>query len=278
MHYRMYAPAAALKDYVRYFWESDFYSDQPAETVIESFADRYPQLIFQNLDGRQPIVGNNGNTLTGIYLRGVVTVNPSYTLTNSFSHLGISFYPHAIQTLFHVDAHELVNQWPDICNFCSWDISEALHEAADNRERINMLNRFLMDRLRRRRPEDKLIKHLLQARNLPVNSSVHDILSNFNISERQLERKFKSVIGIPPKTYLRIIRFEKAVNILNSAIPARLSSIAYELGYADQSHFIRDFKKSAGITPLAFLKKQRTGEENSSFVINTSFRDAQGDE
>ncbi len=92
------------------------------------------------------------------------------------------------------------------------------------------------------------------------------LVTQYNISERQLERKFNEEVGLPPKTFLRILRFERAYRLLRESTYEKLSDIAYDLGYADQSHFIRDFRASAGFMPRVYHSTTKIVEESSSFL------------
>jgi AraC-like DNA-binding protein len=78
--------------------------------------------------------------------------------------------------------------------------------------------------------------------------SVNELSSIACLSKKQFERLFHSFVGINPKEYTRIVRFHQAGKELNQV------QIAYASGYADQSHFIRDFKKFCGYTPMSLLK------------------------
>jgi AraC-like DNA-binding protein len=70
------------------------------------------------------------------------------------------------------------------------------------------------------------------------------------VGERQLQRAFQSMLGISPKSYLRVIRLYKALE-MGLANKGSFTDIAYCLGYADPSHFTRDFKDYFGATPAA---------------------------
>jgi AraC-like DNA-binding protein len=73
------------------------------------------------------------------------------------------------------------------------------------------------------------------------------------VSSRTLERKFKQILGIPPKKFSNIVRFQRALEkIQSNSASGNLIDIAYEFGYADQAHFIRDFKSMSGIVPGSF--------------------------
>jgi AraC-like DNA-binding protein len=64
---------------------------------------------------------------------------------------------------------------------------------------------------------------------------------------------FESNVGISPRLYKRICQFDAAFQQLNRRKFAKLSDIAYQNGYADQSHFIRSFKEFTNITPKEYL-------------------------
>lgn len=83
-------------------------------------------------------------------------------------------------------------------------------------------------------------------------SPVSELVTTARLSERQLERLFKKYIGLSPKYYSRIIRF----NYIFELIKAKASSwteIVYQSGYYDQSHFIRNFKAFTGEDPSSYF-------------------------
>lgn len=84
---------------------------------------------------------------------------------------------------------------------------------------------------------------------------VHEIADILGISVRTLERHFVQILGFPPKQFIRIVRFQQAVEKLHKVNKSRsLTDISYECGYFDQSHFIKDFKTFYGDSPLFFKK------------------------
>jgi len=82
-----------------------------------------------------------------------------------------------------------------------------------------------------------------------------DLQQKLRMTERSLERRFKQAIGISPKLFGRICRFQVSLNQLRKDNYDKLSDIAYENGYADQSHFIRSFREFAGVSPFDFKKQ-----------------------
>ncbi|MNT33599.1 DNA-binding transcriptional activator FeaR [compost metagenome] len=90
-----------------------------------------------------------------------------------------------------------------------------------------------------------------------------DLHDDLQLSERSFERKFKQSIGISPKLYARICRFKVSLNQLKNNDFQKLSDIAYENDYSDQSHFIRSFKEFAGFSPLQYPKLVNVVIENT---------------
>jgi AraC-like DNA-binding protein len=80
------------------------------------------------------------------------------------------------------------------------------------------------------------------------------LASQLAVTSKSLERKFASLIGKSPKQFIRIIRFQEVMNGLVNHQPQCLTEFAFNNGYFDQSHFIREFKAFSGYTPREFVK------------------------
>ena len=80
------------------------------------------------------------------------------------------------------------------------------------------------------------------------------LLKQLQLSERTLERRFKQSIGVSAKLFSRICRFQESLNQLRKNNYQKLSDIAYENGYSDQSHLNRHFRKMLGVSPSRFAR------------------------
>lgn len=90
--------------------------------------------------------------------------------------------------------------------------------------------------------------------------SVAQLKNTFHLSYRSIHRLYRDSLDMTPKEFLNISRFRKGINQLNQV--KKLTQVAYEIGYSDQSHMIREFKKYSGFTPKTFLKKSSTVDNN----------------
>lgn len=267
MVYRQYAPPASLRNYVRYFWSYECTHAQVGVLRIRSFADPYPRLIFQDLRHYEPLRNQTGETYPVCYLSGLDTQTSDAWMAGTFSHFGVSFYPHALQAFFRIPAHELVNQLPELREIDTACCQQPLENAATHQARVGVLSRYLEEKLKKNTREHAVVNHIIHGHEIHTGSRLQDVLKNHAVSERQLERQFLASVGISPKKYQRLLRFEKALMLLRNASYSKLTSIAHELHYSDQSHFIKDFKSLSGLTPYDFIRQQVVGSESASFIV-----------
>ena len=101
---------------------------------------------------------------------------------------------------------------------------------------------------------------------------VAELADHCHLSMRQLQRQFDATTGVSPKALARAIRFESIRERLMFDANANLTDLAYEFGYADQAHFIKDFKAFTDKTPGEFalemqqLKNIFSENENVVFL------------
>jgi AraC-like DNA-binding protein len=84
--------------------------------------------------------------------------------------------------------------------------------------------------------------------------SIKGLASQFGISQTHLVRQFQQVAGMHPKFLSRILRFQKALQLLEGGTPVHRATLATECGYYDQSHFNHEFKLFSGYNPTTYLK------------------------
>jgi len=86
---------------------------------------------------------------------------------------------------------------------------------------------------------------------------IEELADYCHTSVRQLQRKFQEAVGASPKFFARTLRFEQAQCRLMFEPDADLTSLAYDCGYFDQAHFIKDFKDFTGKTPSEYARQMQ---------------------
>ena len=129
--------------------------------------------------------------------------------------------------------------------------SSALAEARDANHRHAIAQRLLAAHLSDQPTTTPEVEYALaRLKATRGAASIEAIASELAWSRRHLSARFREAVGLPPKALARLIRIEHAAQRVRDGTP--LADIAYESGYADQSHFNRDFRELVGCTPTQF--------------------------
>jgi AraC-like DNA-binding protein len=255
MVYEKYTPPIGLQPYVEYFWSAKVVPDPNQNNLIHTMVDDSSGMIFHH-STESCSLAIDGNPVPTSMLYGQTTA-PSYTQCLSpFMAVGVLFKPHAISELFGIDAFELTNQMVDLNEMGLSDLQEQINDAHYSLDhQLKLLTEFLLNQADKKNRRDEIIVYgLMHMKKSDGILTVRDLQDHLNISERQLERRFKTVIGVAPRHYLKVLRFQKAVETIRSGKVEKLSDMAYDLNYSDQSHLIRHCKELSGLSPKNLQK------------------------
>lgn len=118
-----------------------------------------------------------------------------------------------------------------------------------------VLERAIAERAGTRRPAFGVA---LDAAARLADRSVNEVARGLGLSERHLRRIFHDAIGIGPKTFAKLARFQRALEAARGSTPVSWARVAADSGYYDQAHLIAEFKAVSGVTPGALLRELRT--------------------
>ncbi|HTF20650.1 MAG TPA: helix-turn-helix domain-containing protein [Chryseolinea sp.] len=168
----------------------------------------------------------------------------------------VRFYPYGFTSFVTTSLKDLANkETPIEILFGEKQAAGLAHkivQATETNERIYIVEKFLLDRLKNEATIDHIVKSTVDLLcsskgTMSVNSLLRD-----DLSRRQLERKFIKQVGLSPKQLGKVIRLQTALKMLLNQPSDSLTKIAYESEYYDQAHFIKDFKEFTGTNPKAF--------------------------
>jgi AraC-like DNA-binding protein len=131
------------------------------------------------------------------------------------------------------------------------ELEERLAEAHDTRSRVGLVEAFLLRQLRRHQKTDveALVRAVWARRG---QGRVRELCNEIGLTERRLQRVFASSLGVSPKGFARLVRFQNACATLQRGGWTSLTQVGHDCGYYDQAHFISDFRAFSGMTPRAF--------------------------
>ncbi len=260
MKYLEVLPHSSLQDYVKCFWilERDYTPEDPNEEVtpdafVELILNFGAPYVLQTLgapDREMPAAFLVGLQRKPLLFRSSGTVK--IVSTRFYAWGTIPFLAIPPQTPDNL-AITLGQEWRELANKI-----EPKVQASDYDGAVGIVEDFLIGKLltgsfdlKEIQAAAKLLHHQ------KGQFRVAELAEHLNVSSRQLERRFHDVVGVSPKTLARTIRFEEIRKRLMFDPDTSLTDLAYEFGYSDQAHFIRDFKDFAEKTPGEFAAEMR---------------------
>lgn len=219
--------------------------------ILPLYANGSPTLLFQTAKGT---IKGNTNNLT---LFGQTVFPETLTIKDNFTLIAYFFKPFALFSLFGVSAQELTDNPIDLNLLApkkTLELREQLLNADSAETMIGLLDNYIYSLIVKVRADFQLIKFATaEIANYSFKEALVKVRNELYITERTFQRMFEKNIGIAPNLYRRICQFNSAFQQLNHKRFINLSDIAFENGYADQSHYIRAFKEFTGITPKEYL-------------------------
>lgn len=255
MEVKNYIPHPALQDYVFSISTVDVKLPEGIQDVISP----YPPTPFQSLMFycNNPIsVGRTENEKFDLQPLSVV-LGPQLSRVNLKVHkhlraIRVDLLPGGMFRILGIPMQELFDggyNALDLFGGQMRSINDQLQHIGDMEKGKNLVENFLLNKIKcgkEKLPFDSALRVLFMHNGT---LSMDKTASLSCLSLRQFERKCQERLGMNPKTYARILKFSKAYR-LHEAIPdLSWMSIAYEAGYYDQMHMIKDFKIFAGVNP-----------------------------
>ena len=254
--FQLVSPSRILQPYIRSYWH--FRRETPLVT---------PRQEYMHPTGGFGIVFNFGDALSldmqavadPIFLDGVNTISRKLGFAGHVELMGIRFQEGGAYPFLGIPLHELRNALtlldalnrPDLLR-----LHARLHEAESLPARINLLEAWLMDRLAIGKERNVLIPaSLAMLREWEGRLPIPELAQEMAISQRQLERLFRSQVGMSPKQYAQLLRVETARLALKQMKDQTTTWLANDLDFFDQAHFIREFKAVIGMTPYAYMRR-----------------------
>jgi AraC-like DNA-binding protein len=246
--YRELAPPPTLSSFVERFWTLTWRDDGDAREIgpWRVLPDGCLDLIFDLAPKSRPHhrwVGTMTRTLE-------VALEPRV------DRLGIRFRPGRVRAFLGISASELTDKSTSIDDDDHWrdalSTAGRLAEARPER-RLGILERRLIAHLAKTPvPADRVVEACVdQIRMSRGRCPIGSLERMTGISARQLERRFRTAVGLSPKRFARVVRFQNVLATAPSISRGGWADAALDLGYSDQAHLINEVRALAGMSPTA---------------------------
>ena len=260
---RLAAPAPALREFVRFYAHREVRTD--GMSVIHPLPARAFPILEFILGDRLQVIHQDGvpvETSQRAVLIGPRTHGDSrLQFQGAVQCFVILFQPAGLHRLFSIPMQDLTDRVYDahsLLGAFASRLEQRLGECASFFERVRAADRYFLRSAAAPRCPERISAVAAELLSASGNGRVGAIAAAWGLSVRQLERGFQEQLGLSPKLFGRIIRFEAALD-RKARSPARSwTEIANDLGYFDQMHMIHDFNVFTGGPPTRMLDEMET--------------------
>lgn len=241
MEYQEIKPCADLAPFIHCFWELN--GSEHDRQWERNFPDGCPGMVMNLGDTCLTDNGSVSLEFGKTYTVGTMTSFKDSFIDNNTHLLGVCFKPASFANFYrYASQHELTDQSIELGRTDSFHIDSILKDPS------RYLNGFFTDRIKYRYNPLQEIIAAIHASSGQL--SIFELSKRHHISARQLERLFKMHIGISPKEYSNIIRFQHALSVIRKPGEKRsLLDVAFECGYYDHAHLSNEIRRNTGLSP-----------------------------
>ncbi|HVY69484.1 MAG TPA: helix-turn-helix domain-containing protein [Verrucomicrobiae bacterium] len=272
MIFRRHIPSPPLGQFVQFFWYYEGWDG--GHSMEHVLPDGAFELVINLRDESRKLFDRQDHTRHTLFRRGWISGAQSrYLVIDALpgaSMIGAHFQPGGAAPFLGAPAAEFgdrVVEFDAVWGGGARDLRDELLAAKGPSAKFRVLERFLAGRLRgaqerdiRRDRVDWAIRQFCEQ---PSAASVAATAARAGVSHKHFIQEFRDRVGLAPKVFCRVRRFQKALAQANAAQKVNWAEVAHSGGYYDQAHLINDFRACTGLTPARYLE---FGEHDPQFL------------
>lgn len=264
MRYYTRTPPSPLGDYVALIWV--YFGHKPTHRFERILPSGTVELVVNLREGDslrcyEPETFRLRQAIRGPLLSGARAEYSIIDTAQQLEIMGVNFHPGGAYGLLGLPVDEVHGQ--DVPLSAVWGkVSDELHErllaAPSPQKKLEIMEEVLVRQMRPERRLHPVMRHALQELDCAERAvEIGKLAAKAGWSDRHFIRTFSAQVGMTPKAYGRVRRFQSALVRIQKGKALDWAALAVDCGYYDQAHFIRDFRAFSGITPSAYLRLQQ---------------------
>lgn len=262
MIHKLHFPPPPLSQFVENMWLVEgFAADYTREKILPDGAieliidlDTQPKTIFE------AEASERFRTVKKAWISGERTRYIVIGAARNQSMVGIRFRPGGAYPFFGFPISELsesVTELELIWGSLVDEIRNQLLEIESPEARLPRLESFLLGQAKRSLEANRLIAFAVhQLQHSPQFLAIRDLANTIGITQKHLITQFEKVVGLRPKSFARVCKFQKVINLVERQNQIEWAAIASDCGYYDQAHFIHEFQAFSGLNPSTYLTQR----------------------
>ena len=255
MLYREAAPAGPAGEFVKCFWMLE--DDDASSDVQRILPDGRCELILNFGDSFECYSSNGWSAQPRWFVTGQITGPMLLRGRGKTKVMGIRFHPHGPAQFLGMPIGELTDRVASLDEL-SVGVSrefEKLNDLPSTTEQFDALDSLVASGPKRQKADRAVAAAVGLIEQTHGLYSIKKMARLTGLSPRQFERRFAAAVGLTPKMFCRMQRFQQVLRAVD-VLGANWATAALDCGYYDQSHLIRDFQEFAGSAPTALLTEE----------------------
>ena len=260
-------PSPQLSDLIREYRIVDF--NFPADIALPSKAypprpehclQFFPRDMEQVTYSNKSRISSKRTSIIGQH----TTVNTRH-VGREFLSFQVVFKPGALFRITGMPSSELSNKYIDAEDILigTQEVNEKLYNAKCYEQMVFVVEAYLIKLKKNIKKEPHRVDNISTLMQQMADVPLDNFIKHSYLCHRQFDRKFKERVGVSPKQYLQVIRFDRAFRMKNRHPEKDWLSIALHCGYYDYQHLVRDYKLFTGCTPNEFAAIEMKAPERA---------------
>ena len=280
MNYEIRRPRKSLELYIESIWVQEdlrnaaFENYRPTRVVLRGATE----LLFHYRDPYVHVKEGHAELEPKFYISGQKTRPIEVSATGQTGIIIVNFHPWGAAPFFAFPLDELTDTSLEMNLVMRTDtVENRVQEASDIAARVEIIQDFLAGVLDVDRRDELVMESVHEINRSQGNVSIETIADDLHISRRQFLRRFSRNVGMSPKAFANVIRFQKASYYKKQGMD--WSEITFRCGYHDQAHFIKELRRFSGLPaknfsptiPLSKLGHHFSSGRRVSHFYNTTY-------
>ena len=258
--FNFYKPRPPLAKFVDCFWLYDGQSPRQTQRILPTGTFelainlRQNKLSFYAAERPENCSRFSGAVVSGAHERSFLP-----DAAEEIFIIGVHFKPGGAFPFLGLPASDLSDTHVDLETLwgpSAGRLRERLCEAGTSHERFYLLEEVLLRRLCQRVEQHYAVLAALEMFGKIPSRTVRETAKHIGLSQRRFIQVFKAEVGMTPKLFSRIQRFQQTRTFIQQSASVNWAALASHIGYFDQSHLIHEFLEFSGQSPTNYLKRQ----------------------
>jgi len=265
MQFRSFSSPHKLTDYVACIWHMTEPNPHAKKGDKEKLLPTATVEMVFNLSRNFLSVYKDGTmeelTFPGAMICGVHTVPFLIDSKEDDVIFGVHFKPGGAFPFLHVNCSELLNSHFALEKFwgeAAGELRKSLIDSKDVEEKFDIMEKFLLSQFSEKKTRHSAVRKLLEVRPEEIeNLNLAEFCAEIDLSQQRFIELFKREVGVSPKVYLNISRFQDVLSKMTTEERVNWLDISFDSGFFDQAHFNKEFKKLSTMSPMQYQEKKK---------------------